>query len=231
MSHLSTLLADVLRDASIDSVFQPIYDLRGLRPRIHLVESLSRIPHFHDAGGPCVLFAYARRRGLEPALDRVCAAGGVQRIASFADPPRVSVNVHASTLSRDSGFIPFLVEICERSGYPTDRLVIEVIEHAPAWTRGHFAAALDKARLAGMGIALDDVGEAQSNYRMILEVEAEYLKLDAYFVAGCHRDRRRRAIIASLTQLAGSLGALVVAEGLERIEDLWIVRELGVSHA
>ena len=178
-----------------------------------------------------MLFTYARRKGQEPALDRICVEKAVRRIVTMTDPPRVSVNIHASTLSRDAGFMPFLIDLCNRCGYATDSLVIEVVEHAPALTRGYFVPALEQARAAGIEVALDDIGEAESNYRMILEVEADYLKLDSYFVAGCDEDRRRRAIIDSLAHLAHSLGARVVVEGIERIEELQTVRRLGVSHA
>jgi len=53
--------------------------------------------------------------------------------------------------------------------------------------------------------------------------------VDRYFVAGCHRDFHRRAVLASIEQLAGPFGARVVAEGVEDPADMDTLKRIGIS--
>ena len=64
-----------------------------------------------------------------------------------------------------------------------------------------------------MRIALDDVGLGHSNFQMMVDAKPDYFKLDRYFVHGCHRDKYRRAVVASVAKLAEELDSSVVAEG------------------
>jgi EAL domain-containing protein (putative c-di-GMP-specific phosphodiesterase class I) len=66
---------------------------------------------------------------------------------------------------------------------------------------------------------------------MILHCDPDYLKVDRGLVAGCHRDRRRLALLESLCGLAARLPARVVAEGVEDRADLEALRLLGVELA
>jgi EAL domain-containing protein (putative c-di-GMP-specific phosphodiesterase class I) len=88
---------------------------------------------------------------------------------------------------------------------------------------------LDRVRATGIGIALDDVGHGHSNFKMIVDVRPEYLKLDRYFVEGIERDAVRQAIVECVVQLAGRVGARVVLEGVGTESELAVARALGVE--
>jgi EAL domain-containing protein (putative c-di-GMP-specific phosphodiesterase class I) len=64
---------------------------------------------------------------------------------------------------------------------------------------------------------------------MILECRPDYFKVDRYFVDGCHKDFHRRAVVASVAQLARPFGARVVAEGVEDPADLVALKRLGIT--
>jgi EAL domain-containing protein (putative c-di-GMP-specific phosphodiesterase class I) len=55
------------------------------------------------------------------------------------------------------------------------------------------------------------------------------VKLDRYFIHGCADDRRRRALIESVQHIGVSLGCAVIAEGVERMEDLLTLRAMNIS--
>ena len=142
---------------------------------------------------------------------------------------RLGVNVHASTLGRDHGFIDFLRSTAAATGIELQRIIIEIVEHAPPWDNISFQSTLEQLRQLGMTIALDDIGLGQSNFKMLLDVQPEYLKLDRYFVAGCGADRHRRAVIVALRQLARDFEAEVIAEGVETAEDSSTLQGLGIT--
>lgn len=220
----------LLEPGGIDCVFQPAFTL-GVSRRIHMVEALSRGPvgtNVHSAG---VLFEYVRRKGKEPSIDRVCAAAALAHAAALECAPLLSLNVHAATLERDPGFAAHLASAASLHGFALDRLVLEIVEHAPSWGGPSFRRVLDALRADGVGVALDDIGLGQSTYRMILECRPDYFKVDAFLIRGCHDDEGRRAILDSLLGLACRLGARVVAEGVEDERDLACLEALGMHLA
>ena len=82
----------------------------------------ARVPHpgptRHERRAPDVLFEYVRRKRAEAAVDRACVATALADAAHLPAEPRLSLNVHASTLGRDTGFRAFLLEARPRG---TDR--------------------------------------------------------------------------------------------------------------
>jgi EAL domain-containing protein (putative c-di-GMP-specific phosphodiesterase class I) len=141
----------------------------------------------------------------------------------------LGINVHASTLAMDAGFVDFFAAQLKRRGICPSRTVVEVVEQAPPWDLSGLRAAVASLRALGAKVALDDVGQGYSNYMMILECLPDYLKVDRHFVDGCHADFHRRAVLASMAQLARAFGARVVAEGVEEAADLTAVRRLGIA--
>jgi len=97
------------------------------------------------------------------------------------------------------------------------------------WNENEFLRVLSDLRNAGVKIALDDIGLGHSNYRMVLDVHPDYLKIDRHFVQGCSRDHGRRAVIASIVKLATDVGGVVVAEGAANEDDHGALVALGVE--
>ncbi|MDA1062689.1 MAG: EAL domain-containing protein [Chloroflexi bacterium] len=80
-----------------------------------------------------------------------------------------------------------------------------------------------------MHIALDDYGRGYSSMSYLHQLPIDILKLDRSFVPDLAGDDRLRSIVGSLHQVARTLGLLVVAEGIEREEDVQILRSMGCT--
>jgi EAL domain-containing protein (putative c-di-GMP-specific phosphodiesterase class I) len=210
-------------------VYQPIVCASESGFSIDGFECLSRGPKGTNFESAKVLFDYVRLKREESLVDRACIAAALEHAALFPDSMRLSVNVHASTLGRDHSFLPFLRNVAESSGMPYGRLTIEIVEHAPPWDSISFLSALDQLRALGIRIALDDVGLGQSNFKMLLDVCPDYLKLDQHFVSGCARDTKRQAVIHAISELARHFGARIVAEGVDSPESIDTLRRFGID--
>lgn len=210
-------------------MYQPVFRVHGGDQRIEGVECLSRGPrgtNFEDAE---VLFEYVRLKREESLVDRACIVAAFRGASSLPPSLRLGINVHASTLGRDHGFIPFLQATAAATAIALQRITIEIVEHAPPWDNISFQSSLEQLRDLGMAIALDDVGLGQSNFKMLLDVRPDFLKLDRYFVDGCANDRHRRAVIGALRQLARDFDAEIVAEGVESADDSITLQDLGIT--
>jgi len=225
------LLDQILATDGLTVMFQPVVELEGETLRLHTLECLTRGPRDSNAARADVMFEYVRRKRVEPIVDRACITAALHAAAPLPGTPRLSLNVHASTLGRDADFPSFLDAVADRQGIHPSRLTIEIVEHARAWDGVTFSRALQALRTLGARIALDDVGLGHSNYGMMLDTQPEYLKIDRYFVHGAHGDLQRRAVLDSIAQLGLKLGARVVGEGVEDSTDLLSLREFGIDLA
>lgn len=89
-------------------------------------------------------------------------------------------------------------------------------------------SALAPLRAAGASVAIDDMGAGYSSLEHILRLRPGYVKLDRALVAGLDRDEAKVALVEMIGQFAGRIDASVLAEGVERIEELDALVGLGV---
>jgi len=219
----------ILLPGGILPVFQPICAVAGGRHTITGYECLSRGPRGTNLEAANVLFDYVRLKREESAVDRVCIRAALVAARILPLQARLCINVHASTLGRDAGFVDFLRNTMDDCGIGMNRLTVEVVEHAPPWDDLAFLATLDRLRMLGVAIALDDVGLGQSNFKMLLDVRPDYMKIDRYFVVRCAEDPDRQAVIEVVNGLARHFGAQVIAEGVEDLATLQTLERLGIG--
>lgn len=225
----ATLLDLVLTPGQLTPLFQPIVRTRD--GSTFGFEGLTRGPEGTNLHAADVLFEYVRRKHEESAVDRACVAAILRDASRLPRSAKLSMNVHASTLGRDLGFVAFVLAEADRHRIEHERLVIEIVEHTPFWDGARFLDSLEAFRSAGVAIALDDVGLGHSNYRMILESRPAYFKLDRFLVQGIAADPFRQAVVRSLVQLASAFSGAVIAEGIEDAADLEAIGELGIDLA
>lgn len=223
-----TLLDSILAHGGLSIVFQPVFELNE-SPQIYALEALSRGPKGSNAECANVLFEYVRRKGKEAEVDRACVSAVLAAASTITTSAAISINVHASTLENDGGFVSFVLDACAANGIAVSRLILEIVEQQKYFDAAHFFAALDAFRAAGVRIALDDIGLGYSNYRTLIEVRPDFLKIDRYFVSGCKEKDNAQAAIESIALLARRLGGRTIAEGIESGDDLETVRNLGID--
>jgi EAL domain-containing protein (putative c-di-GMP-specific phosphodiesterase class I) len=132
-----------------------------------------------------------------------------------------------SALSLQHLDFPDLVErMCRALEVPTDRLVLELTEGATQ-PLVKLMDTLTRFRIKGIGLAIDDFGTGYSSLMQLRQLPFTEVKIDQAFVADVTRSRDCKLIIQAITDLAHGLGLVATAEGVETIEQLRAVRELG----
>jgi len=136
-----------------------------------------------------------------------------------------------SALSLQHLDFPDLVErMCRELGVPTDRLVMELTEGATQ-PLIKLMDTLTRFRIKGIGLAIDDFGTGYSSLMQLRQLPFTEVKIDQAFIADADRSRDCRLIIQSIAELAHGLGLTATAEGVETLEQLRLVRELGCDTA
>ena len=135
-----------------------------------------------------------------------------------------------SALSLQHLDFPDLVErMCRALEVPPDRLVLELTEGATQ-PLVKLMDALTRFRIKGIGLAIDDFGTGYSSLMQLRQLPFTEVKIDQAFVADVPHSRDSRLIIQAVTELAHGLGLTATAEGVETIDQLRIVRELGCDY-
>jgi EAL domain-containing protein (putative c-di-GMP-specific phosphodiesterase class I) len=136
-----------------------------------------------------------------------------------------------SALSLQNLDFPDLVErMCRALEVPTDRLVLELTEGATQ-PLIKLMDALTRFRIKGIGLAIDDFGTGYSTLMLLRQLPFTELKIDRVFIADIASSRDCRLIVQSMIDLAHGLGLTAIAEGVETVEQLRAVRELGCDIA
>lgn len=226
---MSDTLTRLLEPGAMTPYGQAIVEVGPAGARIHSVEFLIRGPAGTPFEHPCVLFEYVRRKRAEPLVDMRTIALALQAARQLPIDIGLSINAHASSLGRNPRFAKEMIALVKAAAVNPTRVMLEIVEHSPAWNQKQFLANLEELRGAGLRIALDDIGTGQSNIAMMLDARPDCLKLDGYLAEGIAHNPMRRTVMASIQRMAEEMGCIVVAECIEESEDLAAVRDIGIK--
>jgi EAL domain-containing protein (putative c-di-GMP-specific phosphodiesterase class I) len=138
-----------------------------------------------------------------------------------------NIAFNISALSLQHLDFPDLVErMCRGLHVPCDRLVLELTEGATQ-PLVKLMDTLTRFRIKGIGLAIDDFGTGYSSLMQLRHLPFTEVKIDQAFIADAERSSDCRLIIKTITDLAHGLGLIATAEGVETIEQLRLVHEMG----
>ncbi|MFT4174200.1 MAG: phosphodiesterase [Rhodocyclaceae bacterium] len=213
---------------ALQAHFQPVFHLGTAA--LHGFEGLIRPAAGSGLTGASELFALARTADMSMALEEAAALTLVRQFGTLDLPGILSLNFSCDTLLH-IGAAPELSDTAlNEIAALGDRVVIEVTEQDVAQDVSQLISAIDIVRHKRGKVALDDFGMAQSSLALWIQLQPEILKLDRFFVSGIDGDSRKFETVKSIVHLAATLGSEVVAEGIERIEELIVLRDLGVQY-
>lgn len=211
----------------VEILFQPQFSCAD--GRLIGAEALARWRHSQcGLVGIETLFALAGSAGDAAALTHHIAARALEAAARWPEPLRLSLNVTAADVAAED-LADTLGVLVRDSGFPAERLTLELTEQALVRDIEGSAAQLVRLAGAGMRIALDDFGAGFCNFRYLKILPLDYLKLDRSMVEGIVTDARDLAVLRAIVAMAGALDIAVVAEGIEDEAQLDKVSEEGCT--
>ncbi|PRO68659.1 putative bifunctional diguanylate cyclase/phosphodiesterase [Alteromonas gracilis] len=143
-------------------------------------------------------------------------------------PIVLSVNISPTQLY-DNQLVPTLTMLSDTYSMPLSSIELELTEDVALSNSLMVKKQLDELRSLGVSISVDDFGKGYSNLAYIRDLTLDALKIDKSFVMELEGDPVNRAIIEAAKIIGHAKGCSVVAEGIETIEQLHILREVNVS--
>jgi len=191
--------------------------LRWRHPRRGLVPPDRFIPIAEECGAIIEIGEWVLRTACSEAL-------------GWAQPHRIAVNVSAVQLTQGD-FAHAVQSILVETGFPPNRLEIEITESAIISDKVRALNSLRRIRALGVAVAIDDFGAGYSSLETLRTFPFDKIKLDRSFTHGLERDAQAKAIVRAVLALGKSLEIPVLAEGVETPEQLSILRTEGCSEA
>lgn len=188
--------------------------VRWLRPGKGLVSPAEFIPLAEETGLIVPLGEWVLRTALNQTA----------RWREMGYELNVAVNISPRQFQEEN-FLATLAGIVEKTGLPAGYLELEITEGVVMSMEKKAVDLLGLIRKSGVKLALDDFGTGYSSLSYLRLLPLNTIKIDRSFVRDISENKDSRAIITTIMDMAAVLGLTVVAEGVESVEQLAILRE------
>jgi diguanylate cyclase (GGDEF)-like protein/PAS domain S-box-containing protein len=227
-SEWASRIKDGLRDGSFILLFQPIVRLEtGLA--VHYEALLRLRSESGELVLPASFLGAAERFGLMPQID-IWVVEQVLSILTKRAGLEIFVNLAGASLGHE-GLIAEIEDKVEESGIGPGRLAFEITETTAV--ADIIAARHWMRRLKDLGcrFALDDFGIGFSSFAYLQSLPADYVKIDGSFIRDLESNMANRALVKAIDTVAHTLGKETIAESVESLGAIPLLRELGIECA
>ncbi len=212
----------------IQLVYQPIFDLSSNQPIG--CEVLMRIHEGQRIWMPDQLIPSILSSGLNRHYDHAVARKAIAELASHLPVQKqgfkIALNFFPESLDQVT-LIPVLQQAVQSAARHDFQLCIEVTEHSLS---SKLIAETNSLKGQGFLIAIDDFGTGYSNLKSVTTLSPDLLKIDKSFVFELEDATLRSTIIPHIVSIARAIDAQIIAEGIEKLEQVPLLAAMGVQY-
>lgn len=205
--------------------FQAIFDLS--QDQVYGYEALSRIVGPTAFNSIEELFCAARHGGMLSPLEQLCRNRALTEAARLEVNELLFLNVCPAVLADDHR-PGVTAKLLGELGIERSQVVLELTERSLITDYELFGRVVSHYRRQGYAIAIDDLGDGFAGLKMLAQIEPDYVKLARFLVANIDRSPVRQALVEAIVTFCRRVGILVIAEGIERQEELDYLAAIGI---
>ncbi|MBO0823710.1 MAG: EAL domain-containing protein, partial [Actinobacteria bacterium] len=225
--ELSSALRAAIEDGAVGIEYQPVVELST--SRVASVEALVRWSADDEQVEPAEFLEIAEDSGLIVPLGTWVLRQACQQVVHWREAGwlvGLSVNFSLRQVSAPD-FAEMVLTALDDSGLPRSALTLEVTERVLIEIDETIMDGLARLRALGVRLAIDDFGTGYASLAYLRELPVDIIKIDPSFVAGLGRDGTLAMLTRTIVQVGHDLGIEIVAEGIERPEQLELLRAMG----
>jgi diguanylate cyclase (GGDEF)-like protein/PAS domain S-box-containing protein len=220
-----------LRENQFYVDYQPIVDLRT--NKLEGLEALMRWRHpVRGLVPPAVFIDVAEKSGLIAELGEFVLHSVCRQIRKWqdkgAEPVPVAINVSGRQFERQD-IANLVAHAASSAGIDVRMLHVELTESAIVEGNERHLGVMRGLRALGVPVSIDDFGTGYSSLAYLKNLPIDCLKIDRAFVRDMITSVNGDAIVTAIINMAGSLGLKTIAEGVETLDQLKRLRELGAN--
>ena len=224
-------LKRIIDERAIKTVFQPIISLVDGEVLGH--EALSRITCDSGISNMETLFALAGHHNCLWDLEQLCRTRAFEAAFRFMIPPyskKLFINVNPNVLHDESFQKGLTKEYLNQYQISSSNIIFEITERNIIKDIEGFIAAIDHYKSQDYKIAIDDAGAGYSGLNLISDINPNFIKLDMKLTRDIHTDSLKAALVKGMVELSKISNISLIAEGIEKEEELETLVNLGVQY-
>ncbi|MDN5312650.1 MAG: hypothetical protein PWQ68_1623 [Thermoanaerobacteraceae bacterium] len=221
-------LKEIIEKKSVRTVFQPIISMKT--GEILGYEALSRGPKGSPLESPLELFAAAEKYHMLFALERVCREKALMNAGNIKNGYKIFININPYVIYDPEFKGGVTRSLMESLNFAQKDVVIELTERASIQDFKGFRSALEHYTEQGYKIAIDDTGAGYSGLQSIVSITYNYIKIDRSLIENIDKDPVKQALLDAFIKFAKRIESMVIAEGIETLEEMETLIDLGVDY-
>ena len=210
-------------DFQFSYAYQPILDVKKHSVFAH--EALVRGP----AGESAFSVLSRVNEDNRYKFDQACRVKAIQTAAAISLPSRLSINFMPNAIYKPELCIRTTLEAARQFNFPVDRIIFETVEGEQVNDGKWLAQVLKEYQRIGFLTAIDDFGAGFAGLNLLADFHPDIIKLDMGLVRDIHVSKSRQAIVRGIAGIASELNIMLVAEGVEVLDEYLCLRDLGID--
>ncbi len=208
--------------------FQPIFSSQD--GTVFGYEALARINGDHTEINIPGLFKKAIQTGTISCLDMKCRELAMKLASTMGiNSHYLFINVCPETLIDPSHSLGVTDKLVDTFGFTKDKIILEITEESAVPDCGLLQKVVNYYKKRGYKIAIDDFGAGYGGLKMLSMVEPEFIKIDKHFVSNIDKSVIKFNLVDAISSACHRMGIKVIAEGIEREEELRVMLKMGIE--
>lgn len=203
--------------------FQPIVDV--LDRSIFAHEALVR---GHDGAGAGSILSRVTDKN-RYAFDQACRTKAIDLAQRLGLSGYVSINFLPNAVYDPATCLGRTLSAAKAAGFPTSRIIFEITEGEKIEDHDHLKNIIDEYKRHGFLTAIDDFGAGYAGLNLLAKYQPDLIKLDMDLTRDIDKNPVKQAIVKSIMGVANEIGMLTIAEGIETVDELCALTDLGVQ--
>lgn len=224
------IILDLIDRNAFTVHFQPIFSSKD--GCAYGYEALTRIKEQSPFVNISDLFLKAKQTGTISNLDVCCRKNAISQAVAQGIRDRNSylfINICPESLLDTAHRNGLTDGYAEQWGFSKENMILEITEESAIHNFGIFKKAVDYYRKRGYKIAIDDLGAGYCGLKMLSIIEPDYVKIDRHFISGIDTENTKYNLVNCIATACHRLGIRVIAEGIEREEELKTVLDMDIE--
>jgi diguanylate cyclase (GGDEF)-like protein len=229
-AHDRQAILDLIDDNGLTVHFQPIFS--SVDGSVYGYEALTRIKQYSPFASISELFQKAKQTEIISNLDVRCRENAIRQAVARGIRDRnayLFINICPETLVDRAHRDGLTDEYVDRWGFQKEHIILEITEESAIDKFTIFKKAVDYYRRKGYKIAIDDFGAGYGGMKMLSIIEPDYVKIDRHFISNIDKANTKYNLVECIATACHRLGIRVIAEGIERAEELDTVINMDIE--
>ncbi|MFF5994020.1 EAL domain-containing protein [Lysinibacillus sp. KU-BSD001] len=228
-------LQTILEHKALNTYFQPILDVQ--EGKTFGFEALNRPALQTSFATTDAFYEFIGESNNVFAFECLCRNLSLQRFHERApqhfkqQQPVLFLNIHPHVLLDANYHSGETRQLLKQFGLSPEQVVFELTERSAVTDFQEFSRVLHHYRQQGYRIAIDDVGSGYNSLKTLIYLKPEFIKIDRSLIQYIDQQQPQQHLLEILLNYAKQVDTKVIAEGVERVEELHYLQTVGVHYA